>query len=33
MIVYVLLFAMATLAVVTFTGYITELTERRAPKR
>jgi hypothetical protein len=33
LIVYVLLFAMAALAVVTFTGYITESPQRRAPKR
>jgi hypothetical protein len=33
LIVYVLLFAMAALAVVTFTGFITESEHRRAPKR
>jgi hypothetical protein len=32
-IVYVLLIAMAALAVVTFTGSITESPHRRAPKR
>jgi hypothetical protein len=33
LIVYVLLLAMAALAVVTFTGSITESTHRRATKR
>ena len=33
LIVYVLLFAMAALAVVTFTGSITESSQKRAPKR
>jgi len=33
LIVYVLLFAMAALAVVAFTGFITESEHRRAPKR
>jgi len=33
LIVYVLLFAMLALAVVTFTGFITESPHRRAPKR
>jgi len=33
LIVYALLLAMAALAVVTFTGFITESPHRRAPKR